>query len=134
MDEKLRESLAAMIDFLTESMVAGAEFAGEQIPLFIQEIIRWGIAEQALWFGVWSVVGLTFLHAGRKFRASVSHRETFEDTRGQDEEMAWFLGFFLPWGGGSIWFLCGATNLFQLTKILVAPRLYLLEVVSSFLK
>lgn len=110
--------------FLTEllefSKDAGA-FAKEQVPLVLQEYIAWGIASSIVWLLPFLVM-LFFSVRVWKWAVRVA-----EDSDGFSIVAAFLYSIILVLPGLII-------NLLDLTKAIVAPRVYLIETLSGLIR
>lgn len=112
MEDKLQDYADELIQLIRE----GADFVGEQAPLFVQELLTYYTAYHTIWLAV----GLVLL--------TVSWR-LYKYAKYSEEEIV--LAHDVAGLLSAITFLVGAgvtlTHVFGLVKVLVAPRLYLLE-------
>ena len=101
---------------------ATESFVVEQAPLLVQEVLRYGLFNSLFWVGFWAVAfGGVLYVAVKVYKMLVADNE--------DPFMGVAISIF-P-GGGC---LAGCfINLFDAVKILIAPRLYLLERLDSLL-
>lgn len=127
MDETTKNALNAFLVNALELVQDAGKFAGEQIPIVLQEIIRYAIVAEALTIAVC----LCFLTACFFF-VKYCYKE---NTNGRT--IAYKCDGVLPWvptilvGSFSFGFLLAST--YQLIFVLVAPRLYLLEYLKDFI-
>ena len=101
-----------------------AEFVGEQAPLLVQEILNYGLFNALFWAGFWGVAfGAVVYGAVRLYHFAVLHSHDDDGFPGI------MLGIFC--GGGTLagCFVC----LFKAAKIIIAPRLYLIEKLGDLL-
>lgn len=136
MDSKvLVENASAMSNRLDQAVEkvasyveAGAEFAVAQAPLLVREIINWEIAFRC---GVAFVALVGFALGLWAFRYIYAQAHSDRYQRYSDSAV---LGMVAAGGvavGGLATFVC---NTFALVKVLVAPRLFLLEYFSNLVK
>ena len=113
----MNEATKQAIEQFIQKILAGAEAAGnfttEQTPLLVQEWLRWQIVDSAFWL----VVGLVILAV-----SLLTWKRSWKISFDEDIPLivANFTGVLL----GS---LMTVTNTFDLIKVLVAPRVVLLE-------
>lgn len=101
---------------------ATESFVVEQAPLLVQEVLRYGLFNSLFWAGFWAVA-----FSGVLWSAVRMYKLLYNENG--DELVGVAVGIF-P-GGGC---LAGCfINLFVAVKILIAPRLYLLERLDSLL-
>ena len=120
----MEEKLERHLDELIEALKSGIDFMGEQAPLFIQELMSFYIWHHT----VWMVVGL--MSFGATLGLFFWLKKKNEEGSHWDD---WGFGMalsFLPMTGALILFI---TQLLQLIKVMVAPRLYLIEALSRLL-
>jgi hypothetical protein len=115
--------------FLTEllefSKDAGA-FAKEQVPLVLQEYVKWGIAEGLMIFFGCSLYIIGFAYGAKRW-AIDAHRG--------DDDLAAFL-YLMIGGILSLMAFVGALvdGILPAIKAIVAPRVYLIEKLSDLIK
>lgn len=123
------EQLANLLSFLTESLKQVKDTAIEQAPELFREMIRYGIWENAMWFIFQGFVLVLSVEVLRRL-----HRK---DERGDyvvEDEHAIVLGSL----AGVVVFIftgiCLVYTLIEVGQLAFAPRMYLLEHVTSMLK
>lgn len=124
MNEELQSKLAAILGSLSEQVQsatdAGVDFAKEQLPIVAQEVVRWGIAESAVWAAFWAIPPIVFLFLFRRgWRLAAKHAD-------ESDGISIFLAVVatVALTAPSIGVVC---NVATLTKCIVAPRVYLIE-------
>ncbi len=117
-----QEALSKALEYIerTESFVV------EQAPLLVQEVLNYGFVFHLFWtlFSLFFVVGIGY-GIYKWIRAWV--KSDVFDKDGYIPIMIGLFGVGIP-----LAFLC--ENMFVLAKIVVAPRLYLLSELSTFIK
>lgn len=112
----IAEFLNQLLEFTKD---AGA-FAKEQVPLVLKEYIYWGIASSAVWLLPFLVM---LYFSFRVWRWAIRELEESDGTT------------VLPAVVYSIIMIAGLIyNLLDLAKAVVAPRVYLIEQLTSMLK
>lgn len=129
MDNKLIDNLAGKLEgimnFVEESAKATGDFAKEQIPLYIQELLSWAFWESFAW---------TFLFAAIAgflwwLRAFIIKKSTDKDG---DVSFDTYWGTLVITLVLSVPCLCGVVNNgLQTLKVGVAPRVWLVEYVAK---
>ena len=101
---------------------ATESFVVEQAPLLVQEVLRYGLFNSLFWAGFWALA-----FGGVMWCAVKVYKAIHADS--EDPFPGVIVGIFF--GGGCLagFFVC----LFDAVKILIAPRLYLLERLDSLL-
>jgi len=123
METATNERLNALLDYLTDTMKSGVDFASEQAPLVAKEIIMYGAITS--WAGV--AAGIFFLLVGLLFLAfSVKRMSDDADTGFAALMAAGVLLFF-----SAIFF---GSNTGDAIKATFAPRVYVLEYVAKLVK
>lgn len=142
MEEQLQKSLAGILAFLQEGMEAGVNFASEQVPLFIQEILAWGVYEATLWLLVFALVfGVVPELFKRRVKntylkeySSYMKTPTARYEGCSDEAFVWVASqVVVPYLGRTLAITFVFNQLLTIGKILVAPRLYLLEKIGELI-
>jgi hypothetical protein len=106
-------------------------FMREQAPLYIEEVLRWGLWNHLLYTLLWLTLVIVFVIMARKCNAD-SDRFT-EKNRAMEADACFF--FCMVFTCLAILFsYFTVENLFVVMKILVAPRLYLLEHFTHLIK
>ncbi len=111
---------AELLDYLQSS----AGFVVEQTPLVLQEILTYYFVFHLIWVAVCLVPLVAWIYTIRRYirdYAKYSH----------DEKENW--GFCMAFGGvvAALAQIGTLSNLFEVIKIILAPRLYLIEYVST---
>lgn len=131
----LKEALVANAPAITERLNAAmgkvgewveqAEgFATEQTPLLVKEIVWWGIADA----GYWVAFGVVFLTIAAVSSFMCYKRwETIQALRGDFGDFFRFMVGVVPVATTILGFLFIMSNIMDMLKPIVAPRLYLIE-------
>ena len=131
MTEEVIEKVASMSDTAIAKALADVDatesFVVEQAPLLVQEILNWGFAENLIHGVLWGVFGAGLMYGTCKAVRFLDK----SDNRDSDIAISFVVIFG---GGGSVLSLIGSFCYFlTMVKIIVAPRLYLLETFSDLL-
>ena len=118
------EKLSSILNWVEETAKTAEAFAVEQTPLYIQELLAWNFWYSLIWFFV-GVFWIAF--SAFSWKKLYKNRKIIEEAREFPFEMLWAFPAFLGLVFGSIGF---CSNLDWL-KIAVAPRVWLVEYVSS---
>lgn len=119
MDPKLQQVVADYIQTLLAYTKQGIDFAKDQIPLVITEKLHFALA----WNIVWLVAGIVIIVFGYAlFRKAVKYDEW-------DTPLSLF-ALIIPAIGVGIFF----SNLYYILMILLAPRLYIIEWITSLIR
>lgn len=109
---------------------AGKEIVAEQVPLLVQEIIRWGFAEAVLYMLLGAVIFLCARYLMNKWYT----RPEGGFWRSWDEGPGPLFAWIGIGAGYVIGFLMFFTSLFTAVKCLVAPRVYLIEYLANLVQ
>lgn len=109
----------------------GKDIVAEQVPLLVQEIIKWGFAEAVLYMVMAVVIFLVSRYLMKKWY----EKPTDSVWRDWDEggPLPGFAWVFIA-GGHVVGFLMFFGNLFTAVKTLVAPRVYLIEYLANLVQ
>jgi len=127
MSDEVNQRLVTMIDSIGEVVKRADGFASEQLPLVVNEIIRWEIMEGLLFVGL----ALVFLSAGGWF-ARICWKEWKKNQEGHRsiDGGLWILCFILSCVSIFIGSVIIIPASLQTTKAITAPRLVVLNYVS----
>ena len=114
----LEELLRPLVEKAISGIEKGVDFTMEQAPLLVREFYNWHIAEAIFWL-VLSVIVLSIPYFMYKIYKKY-------DAFREDELMVFFpiMASIISLVFGVIMFI---SNLLDLIKLIVAPRLYLIE-------
>ncbi len=127
MDEEIKAQIIPIIEGTKEGLAKAVDFLCEQSPILVKEILWWHGIRSAMWFAVLLAAFLVGIYYSRKFLlwvAAVDCKKECPTTKGClfCPSLCFLFHVVIYGGGATILF----TNLTWL-KILVAPRLFLLE-------
>lgn len=123
MDEQLKKILVQFLQLMLDGIEKGANFAGAQIPLVVQEKLRYELISYLIWGGIWTaaIVGAWIL-------ARWAIRKC-----GDDNEVK----VFFRTSAGVVSFigvLCAGYYFDYALMIYIAPRVYILEWLKDLIK
>ena len=119
MSDEMKKMIEEALKFLGDAVKTGAEFAGEEVPLIIQEKLAYDFWYYALCSLVWGLLWIIPFLAYRKCWACYQ-----KDRSSAYDEGA--IVFAIISG-------CLAVNISEMLKITLAPRLYIMEWAASLL-
>ena len=131
MNDKLQEALLNILNNVTHSVENGVSFLSEQLPDVIHQLLLWKAVESGIHFGVLmalciglGIAAYKFLKAGKEYKPKNSY---------DDDAFGYFILF------GVSLFLAGvsfvfASNQLEWLKILIAPKMYLIEYAAQLVK
>lgn len=134
MNEQVQDKLASILEFLQTSIETGANFAADQAPLVVQEVLLWGF-----WFNFLLLVSLLLgaaicFVAAYRLRRMVSDYSLYSECP-QELEEVWFFGKWgFPAAGFTVLLVFAPMPLAKMVKIWVAPRLYLLDYIKGIIQ
>lgn len=123
MDNELQKALAQILNKTVSAAEAGVAFLQKELPEVIQQLLMWKAVESAIYFLTALVVLWFCFYAIRKVWA---YSKT--PSGGGSEAMIMFPGVA---AGFSVWGMLQHTDWL---KILIAPKLYLIEFAASLVK
>jgi len=103
---------------------SGVIWTADQVPLIVKELFVWKTCLYI--FGV--IVGMTLTFIAYRFYAAAKKRVDQDDCHDWDDEIAAYFGIIIPALFGIIIFITDLCNLLQIT---LAPRIWLIEYISS---
>lgn len=138
-EERVSKALAEILEFLRDGLESGVEFASEQVPILIQEILSWGLIYYAMNLLIWISIPGVVLFVAWRLRTWLRVEEdchSYKDCSGYDgKEVAWVVSHWVLPIASSVWAICViGTFVPPILKILVAPRLYLIEQVQYLIR
>lgn len=109
-----------LLQYLQVGMKDGVDFAKQQVPLIIQEYLKWGMAEAILYMFVCLLISVVlFTYATKRKRPWNGDRDPSP---------------YLAVTAGLIAFIPFFVNAFTLVQIWIAPRVYLIEQFTKLVK
>ena len=114
------------------AIVQSVDFAKEQAPLVVQEFLRWKLAEAIIWTVIWSIPVLTLFWFARKCRIRAESDEVPALDRHTTDKTDFTAGkWILRTVGLIILTITLGVNAMTITKIAIAPRVFLIDYVVS---
>ena len=112
------------------AITKSVDFTMEQAPLVVSEFLRWRMAERIIYSIVWLIPAALLIYFARRCRirseaADVPDNDSHKTDKGDYTGFKWLFRIV----GAIIIMIVLATNGMTITKITVAPRVYLLEYV-----
>lgn len=130
MNDQLQQQLAEILSWLEQSAKLVGEQAMQQVPLVVEELLRWKFVESLIGFVLRLTISIALCYATKRLCqwSYRIHSEMDDMTRG--------LQWLTPTAAGlfSSIFLVEAINHNDWLQIWLAPRIYLLEYASTLLK
>lgn len=106
-----------------------ADFAKEQAPILIEQILRWGLISNIFW-----ALGSLIAFAGLMRWMIIDSREFMKDTQSKSLRYESDGGIWAIWiTFGLIFFITFACTLFNVLKITFVPNLYIFEYIRSII-
>lgn len=112
------------------AITKSVDFTMEQAPLVVSEFLHWRMAESIIYAIIWLIPAMLFIYFARRCRirsesADVPNNDSHNTDKGDYTGFKWLFRIV----GALIIMIVLATNGMTITKIVVAPRVYLLEYV-----
>lgn len=132
-NEQLQQRLVSILDYVESSAKTATDFAITQATDVAQQIIYWNMAMSAFWalgillimIGVFHLTG-RIRKWGEKYKPQASYDS--------DDEAALAIGWAGQVGSLAIGTIGVLYNCAQVVKLIVAPKLFLLEYVADLIK
>lgn len=136
--EKLTQSSEKLLDFIEKTGETSVDFAKEQVPLVIQEVLSWGLYSNLLYGTVSLIFATVCLVVMSKSFPKL--KEWSKDYEGRSYGRTiithdpWYLLMIIPGGLFLLTFLIGISYYCVVLKIWCAPRLYLIETLQTLIR
>ena len=131
MDDKLQEALLNILNNVTQSVENGVSFLSEQLPDVIHQLLLWKAVESGIHFVILlalciglGIAACKFLKAGREYKPKNAC---------DDKAIGYFLLFGITLFIACVAFVF-ASNQLEWLKILIAPKMYLIEYAAQLVK
>ena len=127
LNETLQDKASKILEFLDTSATKATDFASTNIPLYIQELLRWKFWENAIWALLAISIIASFILVAKKYFKI--HKECSE------AEDVIHISYLIISGTVSVPMLFELIkDISQMIEICVAPRVWLVEYASTILK
>jgi hypothetical protein len=114
------------------AIVQSVDFAKEQAPLVVKEFLHWKLAEAIIWLAIWSVPAFTLFWFARKCRIRAESDDVPAHDRHTTDKTDFTAGkWILRTIGLIILTISLGMNAMTITKIAIAPRVFLIDYVVS---
>ncbi len=107
---------------LGDAAMKVTDFASDQIPLFIQELLTYNFYHSLLWFIVLGLLSGSMLYASYRLIKFAVNADNYDDKVGPS---VFFAAMFFIFGGTI--FFANLSHNTDWIKIKLAPRLYMVE-------
>lgn len=114
--------LDQLLKFLTESLQQGKDFAVDQAPQFVRELLLWRFYQCEIWIGVGVFLLILGLLVGQLLAG-------FNDDPSDRRLARWMPSL----GGFVLCFIFVAANTWDMVQIKVAPRVVLVQMVRDLI-
>lgn len=122
----LQSKLSSILDWVEETAKSAEQFAVEQTPLYIQELLAWNFWHSLVWF----IIGVVYLIIG--LSSAIFFYQQREVIRDWDyDDPPFFFFALIPLVLGLLCGLVTTTENLEWFQIWVAPRVWLVEYVAS---
>lgn len=127
MDEQFKKILVQFLQLMLDGIQKGAEIAGQQIPLVLQEKLRYDFAAYCIWGGFWLLViavvwALAWLLIFKYSEVGRDRKEAKAFMFPAASIITFFALIFAVW------------ELQYALEIWIAPRVYILEWLKGMIK
>lgn len=123
MSDKENAAEKALAELLDKSMQAG-DFLVEQAPMVVQELLAYKTAEHAIYSVVFFLV--CAISTSGAFNRLNSYRKV-----GDPDDLGWFMVLSFLSASSLLLFV---SDLLSLVKVMIAPKVYLLEYAAALVK
>lgn len=137
MSDKLAKGLEELLSMLVDTLKEGGQFVAEQTPLVVQEFLNWAIVKAGLGLLLGMILTIVGVLAVKKLLTTWQDPGTpyWKKRSYGDPEVTGLGGVYMIIGTilGFAGTLVTCINIYNLTYVIVAPRVYLIEQISNFL-
>lgn len=123
MSEQLNAILAKLLGWMED----GAIWASKEVPLYVEELLRWGVAKSIVVLVIGVIFGAVTFFVTKQFV------ELYKKDESYDRDFWWLPIVFSGLIGGGVSLKLLISNTLNLVQILVAPRVWLLEYVDELI-
>lgn len=131
MNEELEQRIVDSLDKVAQYVEATETFAAEQAPLVVEEIIRWGWIKELPEVVVLFCLGIALAVAS--FIVYSKYKKKDVKAMTGDQVFGWHAGFWGPMATALLVWGIMIVELFDVARPLIAPRLYVIEVLRRML-
>ena len=124
----MKESLEQALQMFLNALTTASDFVIEQAPLILQELLLLETITRSIWVGFGLIL---FILSLWRSIYMWSHWHWFESKTREDERITSFIILFFSYIVGIVMFF---VNIIPLIKILIAPRVYLIEYINDLIK
>lgn len=127
MNSELNGQLVELVKNINENGLGALDFAKEQAPDVVEQMLTWGFIS-SIGFEVVClfIAALSFYFASKAWKIKKTASYHSEDWW----ELASIFSYFIG-GVGSVLFICG---LFDVAKVIITPKLWLIERIASMVR
>lgn len=129
MSDQMKKALGDILAMLADDVKALDQQAHTQVPLLVQEYIKWGLYQCWFWIAIGVIIGVAGLLVGRMLKRHAPNMTDYDD-----RDFVAFIGWAMQFVGPVLGFFFIASNAFSAIQIIVAPRVYLLQEVTRLIK
>lgn len=122
---KLEDTATEILKSAMDKAAQGADWLAGQVPDVVQQLLRWKLVEAVTWGLIEGFVALVLFITCVRFCKYVTKHDEWRDV-GPLPLGPGIIGLLFLWGG--------VYNLMTILKIVVAPKVYLLEYVAHLTK
>jgi hypothetical protein len=124
------EQLQQLLKFFLDTLAQGKDFALEQAPQFVRELLAWRVAEDIFWIVIFALfIGSAIAFTGHWAKQGLKAKDL---SRGEESDLR--VLYWLPKVIGAVIFLIVlAVSGYDLVKVKVAPRVVIVEIVTGML-
>lgn len=122
MKEELVEKVQVVMVEIIDTMMKAKDFALDQAPEVISQLLMWKTVSSLMWFGFGIVLSMLCAYSLKMWHKTIKWGDSYNN-----DDVGWvFTLLFLV-------FICGMIMLANLTwlKIWIAPKLYLMEYAAN---
>ncbi len=125
MNEQAQQALANLLSMAVDGLNGAVEFSKAQLPEVVEQLLMWHMVESLIWFSVGLLVMIVTIWGNFKVHKAVKD--------GDMDDMAYAIIVpvsLFTFSGGFI----ATTASLDWLKIMIAPKLYLLEYAAQLVK
>ena len=127
MNEALQGKLSEILELGKQGVLQAADMIKEQMPDLVEQILRWEFVISLLWFVGAFILFVVMISNFRKLRIYLKKQD--EDSQNENVE-----ALIIPYALAHLIPLVTIFSSIVWIKILVAPKLFLVEYISQLIK